>query len=90
MRHLDIKACQKTPLVGSSNHHDQIYRVTIHIGNTIGGSDRNQVYKVIPTVKTLYLLGKPFAHICALSQAKKFELSKILYGTIFTSENVEL
>ena len=68
----------------------RMYQITIHISDAISSSDWNQVYKVIPTVKTLYLLGKPFAHTCALSQAKKFELSKILYGTICTSETVEL
>ena len=68
----------------------RMYWIAIHIGITIGSTNRNQVYEVIPTVKILYLLGKPFAHTCALSQAKKIELSKILYGTIFTSETVEL
>ena len=67
----------------------RMYRITIHIGNTIGGSNRNQVYEVIPTVKNLFLLDKPFAHTCAFGQAKIFEVLKILYGTICTSKTVE-
>ena len=58
-----------------------MYWIAIHIGDTIGGTNRNQVYKVIPTVKSLYVLDKPFAHTCALSLAKNFGLLKIIYGT---------
>ena len=57
-----------------------MYWIAILIGDTIGGNDQNQVYKVIPTVKCLYVLDKPFAHTCALSQAKNFGLLKIIYG----------
>ena len=57
------------------------YPLPILIGDAIGGIDQNQVYKVVPTVKILYVLDKSFAHTCALSLAKNFRLFKIIYST---------
>ena len=64
--------------------------ITILIGNTIGGTNQNQVYGVIPTVKILYVLSNTLAHTYALSLAKNFRLSKIIYGTKQTQKAVGL
>ena len=65
---LIIDTCRKCP-------------IAVLIGNTIGGTNRNQVYGVIPTVKILYVLDKSFVHTYTLSLAKNFGLLKIIYGT---------
>ena len=57
------------------------YLIAILIGDTIGGTNWNQVYGVIPTVKNLYVPNNSLAHTYALSLAKNFRLSKIIYGT---------
>ena len=66
------------------------YPNSVLIGNAIGGTDRNQVYGVIPTVKILYVLDKSFAHTYALSLAKDFRLLKVIYGTKWMSKTVKL
>ena len=57
------------------------YLIAILIGDTIGGTNQNQVYGVIPTVKILYVPNNSLAHTYALSLAKNFRLLKIIYGT---------
>ena len=57
------------------------YPITVLIGDTIGGTNQNQVYGVIPTVKILYVQNNSLAHTYALSLAKNFGLSRIIYGT---------
>ena len=57
------------------------YPIAVLIGNTIGGTNRNQVYGVIPTVKNLYVPNNSLAHTYALSLAKNLRLLKIIYGT---------
>ena len=52
------------------------YPIAILIGDTIGGTNRNQVYGVIPTVKILYVPNKSFAYTYALSLAKNLSKCK--------------
>ena len=66
------------------------YPITVLIGNTIGGTNRNQVYGVIPTVKILYVPNKSLAHTYALSLAKNFRLLKIIYASKQTQKAVGL
>ena len=52
------------------------YPIVVLIGNTIGSTNRNQVYGVIPTVKILYVPNKSFAYTYALSLAKNLSECK--------------
>ena len=57
------------------------YLIAGIFGDAIGGTNWNQVYRVIPTVKNLYVPNNSLAHTYTLSLAKTFRLSKIIYST---------